>query len=121
MKQNNIIKSFSSGWILGLSDGNRVLVETPSGESFEPYEGPGHQIFGTVEGDETVKVNDPEVCADIRKLWHKKHEAHEKALAAGDVDPVDGDLSEAENDGEQEEVPTLHDLGFDDSVKLAEI
>lgn len=120
MKKNNVIQSFKSGWIIGLSDSNRVIVQSPAGDIVEPYEGPSHQIFGVAQGDEVIHINDAEVVAKVRALWKRKIEAHEKALAAGDVDPVDGDLSEAETNSDEfadeHDAPTLEDLGFNGGV-----
>jgi hypothetical protein len=120
MKKNNIVQSFKSGWTLGLSDGNRVLVQSPAGDVVEPYDGPCHQLLGLARGDEVIHITDPEVCVAVRNLWKKKAEAYEKALAAGDVDPVDGDLAESETSrsefADEEDAPTLADLGFGGSL-----
>lgn len=116
MKPCNIVKQFGNGWVVGLSASNRVLVETPAGEVVEPYEGPGKQLFGTVVGDETIKIDDREVCEVVRHLWERQTLAEEQARAAGEF------ISESENELPDFDAPTLEDLGFEGgSVRIEEI
>lgn len=125
MKESNIVTKFGNGWIVGLSDGNRIIVESPSGETVEPYTGSCGRILGLVRGDEIMEIRDTAVIAKVRDLWARKNKAYESALAAGDIPPVDGDLSEAEDSGDDmdDDGPaTLESLGFDgDTVRVSEI
>lgn len=120
MKPSNVIKSFESGWLVGLSSGsNRVLVQTPTGEVFHPYEGPGHKMFGTTIDNATVSVV-KEVAAFVRHLWEKREEVRECEQAAqeDEIEKLARELT-----GEDEEGPTLGDLGFTDgdSIQIEDV
>ena len=76
VKDCNKLRSFPGGWVVGLSDSNRVLVQGPA-DVYEPYPGascaPDHDdggfgVFGLPKGV-------PEgVLTEVRRVWRLKRE-----------------------------------------------
>lgn len=118
MKERNVLKRFSNGWIMGIDDENELRLESPTGEVGYPVSlsretaskngSPDAQLGLPMNGEEGLIMVPTCVAAEVMVAARK--------LAT--VQAQEAMRDDDEEDEPTEEAPTLHDLGFDDNPRV---
>ena len=115
MKEQNIVKHFDNGWIVGLTSRNDAVVESPNKNTFFPYLNPNGSelIDGTWDNNEGRRTEEMPVAVKlfVKDLLERRKKLRNETYAEREV-------FEDEDDADDEclRPPTMEDLGFGDGV-----
>jgi len=115
MKEQNIVKHFDNGWIVGLTSRNDVVVESPNKNTFFPYLHPNGSdlIDGTWDNNEGRRTEEMPMAVKlfVKDLLERRKRLRNETYAEREIFEDEEDLDDSLN-----YPPTMEDLGFGDGV-----
>lgn len=120
MKKRNVLRDFKNGWVVGLTDENLLIVESPSGDSGEPQlVNGGGQVLPNqrVHNTSTKQTWAITGLTDGRMIPLPPSVAHLVTHVRRKQAVISAQEAEIIDEERRVGVPTLADLGFDDNPR----